>query len=159
MTGWVGGGTMNLYLVRTDSLGDTLWTRTYGSDSVEFQGRSVQQTEDGGYFVVGYTEPGIHGHADIPVWKFSPDGDIELEKVFGSFGHEVGNEVQQTTDGGYIIVGSTHLDPFQGSIYLIKTNSAGDSLWSRTLGLPYSAWGSSLQQTQKSWGQTFKLQY
>jgi hypothetical protein len=146
---WAGAGeTMNLYLVRTDSLGDTLWTRTYGSDSVRFDGQSVEQTDDGGYFVVGYMEPGPHGYADIPVWKFGPGGDLEWDKVFGSSAHEGGCEGLQTTDGGYIIVGSTRLNPEQGSIYLIKTNSAGDSLWSRTFGLPYSAWGFSVQQTQ-----------
>jgi len=146
---WAGADeTMNLYLVRTDSLGDTLWTRTYGSDSVEFKGYSVQETQDGGYFVVGYMEPGPHGYGDIPVWKFGPDGNLEWQKVFGGSVHEWGCEGLQTTDEGYIIVGGTYFDPFEVSIYLIKTNSAGDSLWSRIFGLPYSTSGSSVQQTQ-----------
>jgi len=146
---WAGADeTMNLYLIRTDTLGDTLWTRTYGSDSVQFEGHSVHQTDDGGYFVVGYMEPGPHGYGDIPVWKFGPDGDLEWEKIFGSGVHEWGCEGLQTTDGGYIIVGNSATSGLGNQAYLIKTNSSGDSLWSRLLGFPYGAGGYSVQQTQ-----------
>jgi len=55
---WAGADEiMNLYLIRTDSLGDTLWTGTYGSDSTEFRGSSVHQTQDGGYVVTGWSSP------------------------------------------------------------------------------------------------------
>ena len=145
---WTSGDTLaNLYLIRTDSLGDTLWTRTYGSDSVEFVGHSVRHTYDGGYFIVGYVEPGIHGASDIPVWKFGPDGDLEWEKVFGNPLQECGYVGQQTTDGGYMIMGvSTTIQPWQA--YLIKTDSLGDTLWSSMLGFPYSTAGRSGEQTE-----------
>ena len=45
----------DVYLIRTDSHGDTLWIRTYGEEDEEEGGNSVRQTADGGYIVAGYT--------------------------------------------------------------------------------------------------------
>jgi len=49
-----GAGSRDVYLIRTDATGDTLWTRTYGGEDEDI-GRSVQQTSDGGFVVAGYT--------------------------------------------------------------------------------------------------------
>jgi hypothetical protein len=43
----------DVYLIKTDPTGDTLWTRTYDADGAEY-GYSVQQTSDSGYIIVGY---------------------------------------------------------------------------------------------------------
>lgn len=45
----------DMYFVRTDPLGDTLWTRTFGTaESVDF-GYSVKEANDGGYIIVGHS--------------------------------------------------------------------------------------------------------
>jgi len=58
---------------------------------------------------------------------------IEWSKTFGGTGWDVGYSVQQTADGGYIIVGYT--GPFSGekNVYLIKTDKNGTTEWSKTL--------------------------
>jgi hypothetical protein len=48
------GGDYDVYLIKTDANGDTLWTRTYGGTDIEY-GSSVQLTSDGGYVIIGHS--------------------------------------------------------------------------------------------------------
>ena len=71
------------------------------------------------------------------------------EKNYGGTGVDEGNSVQQTTDGGYIVCGHTNsFGQTPGDIYIIKTNSQGDTLWTKTFrfGFGYTS-GNSIQQT------------
>jgi len=131
-----GAGLSDLYLIRTNDLGDTLWTRIYGGGGFD-RGYSVQQTSDGGYIVAGV-------RFDY-VWliKTNSLGDTLWTRIYGNTG---GNSVQQTTDGGYIVAG-TIFDAGSNDIYLIKTNGLGDTLWTKTYGGSDTEYGSSVQQT------------
>ena len=67
-----GAGERDFYLVKTNSQGDTLWTRTYGGSNEDYA-YSVQQTDDGGYILAGYTESFGAGGADFYLVKTGPD--------------------------------------------------------------------------------------
>ena len=70
------------------------------------------------------------------------------EQTFGGEGWDIGYSVQQTTDGGYIITGTT--EPFgnvYGDVYLVKTDENGNELWSQTFGGELGDFGNSVQQT------------
>ena len=67
---------MDVYLVKTNSSGDTLWTETFGGASYDY-GNSVQQTTDGGYIIVGSTESFGSGYFDIYLIKLEPETGIE----------------------------------------------------------------------------------
>ncbi|NOZ46562.1 MAG: hypothetical protein GXO79_07235 [Chlorobi bacterium] len=55
-------------------------------------------------------------------------------KYFGSYGEDVGNDVKQTDDGGYLIVGTVTSDEFQKQMAIIKTDKYGNQLWNRHFG-------------------------
>jgi len=96
---------INLGLVQAQV--DTLWTNTFGG-SDEDGGWSVQQTDDGGYIITGYT--GYLGNDGVDVWLIktvSLNGYLHWAQTFGGDLNEYGHSVQQTTDGGYIITGQT----------------------------------------------------
>jgi hypothetical protein len=123
-------GADDVYLIKTDTLGDTLWTRTYGGTAIE-EGRSVQQTSDGGYIIVGLTESfgaGTPDHPNVYLIKTNAQGDTLWTRTYGGSLYEVGYWVQQTTDGGYIIAGAVE----NGGAWLVKTDASGDALWTRT---------------------------
>jgi len=96
----------DIYLIKTDPSGDTLWTRTYGGSDYD-SGYSVQQTMDGGYIVAGRTESFGAGFCDVYLIRTDPSGDTLWTKTYGGSDWDVGESVQQTTDGGYVIAGRT----------------------------------------------------
>ena len=138
----------DVYLVRTDSLGDTLWTRTYGGSNYD-GGYSVQQTHDGGYIVAGYTQSFGAGARDIYLIKTDSLGSITWTTTHGGTSPDMAYSVQQTLDGGYIVAGRTwSFGAGSTDVYLIKTDSSGDALWTRTYGGSEYDWGRFVRQTQ-----------
>jgi hypothetical protein len=139
------GNGYQVYLVKTDSLGDTLWTRTYGGTGLEW-GYSVQQTTDGGYIVTGRTNS--FGNGDqLYLIKTNSLGDTLWTKVYGDTSGEGGYSVQQTVDGGYIVTGFTASFGNGLQVYLVKTDSLGDTLWTKIFGSAGRDRGRAVQQT------------
>jgi hypothetical protein len=117
------------------SSGSVLWTRNIGAVST-IQGRSIRQTSDGGFIIAGNIDHASAGTGwDILAIKTNATGDIVWTKSYGGAGYDAGTSVEQTTDGGYIIAGLTSgfgAGSFDG--YLVKTNAAGDILWTKVYG-------------------------
>ena len=142
-----GAGNRDIYLIKTDGNGDSLWTKTFGGASQDF-GNSVQQTNDGGYIVTGVTESYGAGNKDAYLIKTDASGDSLWTKTFGGSKFDLGNSVQQTNDGGYIVTGRTaSFGAGSLDVYLIKTDGNGDSLWTKTFGGSSFDLGFSVQQT------------
>jgi hypothetical protein len=145
-----GAGGINVYLVRTDAQGDTLWTRTYGGTNDD-EGYSVQQTTDSGYVVAGYTCTFGAGKGSVYLVKTNASGDTLWTKTYGGADDDVGYSVQQTIDGGYVIVGYTlSFGAGSGHVYLVTTDASGDTLWTKTYGGTGIDEGHSVQQTSDS---------
>jgi hypothetical protein len=117
----------SLFLAKTDSLGDSLWTKVYGGG---FKcGRSIQQTSDGGYIITGNKDN------DVFLMKTDSNGDSLWTKTYGGDSTDIGRSVCQTSDGGYIIAGVTNsFGAGSGDVYLIRTDSTGDAIWTQTYG-------------------------
>jgi hypothetical protein len=142
-----GAGDYDVYLIKTDGLGDTLWTRTYGGTGDD-EGYCVEQTTDGGYIVAGATTSFGAVVEDVYLIKTNASGDTIWTRAFGGRSDDKGYSVQQTTDGGYIIAGYTNsLGARWYDVNLIKTNGAGDTLWSSAYGGDGTDEGYSVRQT------------
>ena len=144
-----GSGSPNggVYLLKTDSNGNLSWVKTYGGQYD--WGQAVKQTSDGGFIVLGNTYAFGAGNKDIYLVKTASDGTLLWTKTYGGVGLDIGLSAQQTNDGGYIITGFTRT--FQGGtnsdVYLIKTDSNGNLLWSKTFGGSNDDYGYSVWQT------------
>ena len=140
-------GNKDVYLIKTDANGDSLWTNTYGGTSVDF-GLFVQQTTDGGFIITGATESFGNGGRDAFLIKTDSIGIEQWAQSFGGSAFEVGNCVQQTTDGGYIITGGTNsFGNGNRDAYLIKTDGNGVEQWNQTFGGVEFDLGNSVKQT------------
>jgi hypothetical protein len=140
------GNSSQVYLVKTNASGDTLWTKTYGGAGTD-QGYSVKQTTDGGYIIAGFTSTSGNGDQAYLI-KTNASGDTLWTKTYGGVDDDYGWSVQQTSDGGYIVAGYTYSFGNSVQVYLVKTNASGDTLWTRTYGGANYDWGYSVQQTQ-----------
>ena len=108
--------------------------RTYGGTRWD-QGCSVQMTRDGGYIVAGATLTFGAGYTDVYLVKTDVAGNVLWTKTYGGPNYEYSFSVQQAADGGYIIAGYTEsFGAGQEDIYLVRTDSNGDTLWTKTFG-------------------------
>jgi hypothetical protein len=119
-------GRAGTYLIRTDSEGKTLWKNSF-TGTWQALGFSVWHTTDGGYIIAGGTTAEVYfwGDEDVYLVKTDSNGNKQWEKTYGGLMHDWAMSVQQTSDGGYILVGETNSFSTSMDIYLIKTDSEG----------------------------------
>ncbi|MBK6914850.1 MAG: PQQ-like beta-propeller repeat protein [Ignavibacteriales bacterium] len=114
---------------------DILWKKNFGLNTADDFGRTVIELSDGSIIIAGYT--GSYGAGGFDVWliKTDADGDILWNKTYGGSEDDYAYSIKQTDDGGFIIGGATNSSGVGGlDYYLIKTDSDGDTLWTRTFG-------------------------
>jgi hypothetical protein len=128
-----GAGSYDIYLIKTDSLGDTLWTRTCGG--ADYESGWAQPTAGGGYIIWGFTSSFGAGSTDVWILKTNSSGDTLWTRTYGGTGRDEGAQLQPTSDGGYVVVAYTwSRGAGQSDVWLIKTSPSGDTLWTRTFG-------------------------
>jgi len=123
----------SLVLIKTDSLGNEQWNRTYAGIAYSWC-FCVRQTTDGGYIATGGGNATSGDYTNLYVLKTYPNGTMQWLRTYGTSDmDEEGHGVQQTSDGGYIITGMSdcNYDTAWGKIWLIKTDAAGTMVWNK----------------------------
>ena len=149
LAGWTrsyGAGNDDFWLVKTDSNGNKQWDKTFGGVYWD-KAYSVQQTMDGGYVLVGYTDSYGVGPSDFWLVKTDSSGNEQWNKTFGGTGDDEAESGQQTSDGGYILAGCTKSYGTGGDLWLVKTDSDGNKQWDKFFGGTYSDGAKSVNQT------------
>lgn len=132
----MGYGGSDLYVVRVNSWGDTVWTKTFGGRQDDC-GYSAVFASDGNILIAGYTQSTGHGREDVYILKIDLNGNQLWAKAFGGNLPDIGYAITRATDMGYAVAGYT--ESFGGTDrkgYIIKINESGDSLWARLYGGP-----------------------
>jgi len=144
-----GAGGQDIYLIKTDENGDTLWTKTFGGTGND-RADNIVQTNDNGYAIFGSTNS-YGSNYDFLLLKVDSVGNSEWYKTFNGGYIEYATDGLQTKDNGYIILGNGNY-PNQHA-WLIKTDSSGNEIWSkfiRDIGSNLPFWGYSVVQTTDS---------
>jgi Secretion system C-terminal sorting domain len=134
----------DLWLLRMDGNGDTLWTKTYGGEAND-RGYSVKQTSDGGFIITGSLN--TDSFDDLWIVKTDSNGDTTWTRTYNTTFTSTGRSIQQTTDGGYIIAGSNSFIFSMGKAILLKINSSGDTEWVKEFDGSTDNGANSVQQT------------
>jgi hypothetical protein len=123
------------------------YMKTLGSPGDDYAS-SIQRTSDGGFIVAGFTRGLGAGREDVLLIKLDASGAMQWAKTAGTAGSDVAYSVRQTSDGGYIVSGSSDGVTGVPQLLLSKFDSAGVFQWASTLGnTSDSAAGFSVQQT------------
>ncbi|MFT3907912.1 MAG: T9SS type A sorting domain-containing protein [Ferruginibacter sp.] len=118
------------------------WQKCYGSSGNQ-TAYQIKQTSDGGYISCFYNTSSGVGYHDFWIVKLDATGAVTWEKFMGGSGDDFAHGIQQTADGGYIVVGSTNST--DGDVtnnhgngnydyWVVKLNNAGDITWQKTYG-------------------------
>lgn len=137
VTGNHGGG--DYWIVKIDSVRVLQWEKSYGGSRYD-EATSIQQTNDGGYVVAGFSNSndddvtlhhGVVDSSDYWIMKLDSVGGVEWEESLGGKGNDVANSMQQTKDGGYVIAGWS--DSNDGDV---SGNHGQNDFWIVKLGPP-----------------------
>jgi len=131
------GQKKDILVIRTNSTGDTLWTRSYWTNYTENPG-TIIQTSDGGYLISGSTAvaPTYYCLNGFLV-KLDVNGNIQWQKTYGGPVHDSFNGVEQSNSGDYIVAGSSNGfsgDSSQNYVYVLRLNGLGDTIWAKIYG-------------------------
>ncbi|MBS1622087.1 MAG: gliding motility-associated C-terminal domain-containing protein [Bacteroidetes bacterium] len=140
----------DLWLVKLDKCGTIQWERSFGGTGYE-SARDIAQTSDGGYIVLGETNStdggvvaGFGGTKDIWLLKLTASGTLQWQKRYGGSGLDIGNHIEITSDGGFLIAASSSSN--DGDItgnhgtggytdgVLMKISATGAVQWSKCFG-------------------------
>ena len=136
----------DVYLVKTDADGNVEWEKNHGGSDAEY-GYSVQETSDGGFIVAGYVYYYGNNNGEVYLLKTNAVGDYSWSATHGGEELDEAFSIQQTREGGFIVVGFTDSDTTSRDIYLIKTDSDGKATWTKTFGGAGSSIGYCVKQT------------
>ena len=139
-------GGFDQWITKLDASGSLLWEKTLGG-SGDDQAYSVQQTSDGGFIVAGASDStdgdvtGNHGARDCWIVKLDSSGTLLWEEALGGSGDDVARHIQQTSDGGFIVAGTS--DSTDGDVtgnhgardyWIAKLDASGSLLWEKSFG-------------------------
>ena len=143
-------GLGDYFLVKLNQFGAIEWKSIYGG-SEQDRPAMIFEREEGGFIIVGTTlsiDGDVifnHGYYDIWIVSISDIGEIEWQQSLGGSSIDIAYSVQQTSDGGFIVVGSSeslgddvsnHHGPvgFEPDFWVVKLNTVGEIEWEHSYG-------------------------
>jgi hypothetical protein len=145
-----GTGNNNFLILRLSNTSDIVWAKTFG-DSVGEVAYSIQQTADDGYIVAGKTQnPEFYNRDEVLVLKLDESGNKVWAKSFDENLGVTAKSIQQTADGGYIVVGVNHIKPEYENypcMLILKLDEFGNKVWVKSFKSTGDVTATSIQQT------------
>lgn len=156
-------GIDNIWVVKTDNRGNIIWQKCLGGSSGEY-GADVTVGKDGSYIVAGYATSsdgdvtgGVKGKSDYWIVDLDTNGNINWQRTYGGSDEDEAGNIIQTSDGGYLVAGSSassdgdvsghHGAVGQADIWLLKLTATGDISWQKSYGGTLAEDHASVQQT------------
>jgi hypothetical protein len=147
------------WVVKVDSLANIQWQRSLGGSGWDY-GNDIQQTEDGGFIVAGWSDSddgdvsGNHGEFDNWIIKLDSMGNIQWQKSYGGSEDDGANSIRQTLDGGFIVAGTSKSNDGDVSgnhgyedYWIIKLDDVGNIVWQKCYGGSDGDYATSVQET------------
>jgi hypothetical protein len=133
-------GNFDIWAVKVSPVGEIIWKTNIGSPKADI-GTSVDNTQDGGYIIAGYSDSSKYGQKDYYLIKLDGAGSVQWEKRYGGSGNDLARSVSATSDGGYILAGMSN--SINGEVrgnygnydyWVLKLDATGDTVWTKNFG-------------------------
>lgn len=157
-TGSYGSGNRDVYLVRTDAGGNTLWEKTYGHGATHYDwGSGIHQAGDGGFVLVGHTDAASSGATQggelMDVYLIRTDAlgeEIWSTSLGKGRFYDFGYAVLEADSGDLVVAGATKSSlSGKNDLYLARVDADGEQIWERTYGGAGSDGGSALVEAAR----------
>lgn len=156
MVGCTGAGSYDfswdVYFLKVDDTGSVIESKRYGDPRYgpDDWASTIEPTSDSNFIIGASTMTLGAGGYDIWLMKITPDGDTLWTRTYGGGDNDAAMHAIETEDGGYIIVGYTESFGLGGrDVYIVRANSRGDTLWTKTVGGPDDDCGRKIVTTGK----------
>ncbi len=118
-------------IVRTDTNGNVRWKKTFGDSSDEICAHAIR-TRNGDFVAQGTSTSYNNGFIDWSMMRIDSTGSLLWYKTYGIAGNNSGaDNFIQESDGSFVIAGYTHVGFENHDMVVLKTDSAGNMLWSK----------------------------
>jgi hypothetical protein len=142
-----GNDQYDVYLVRIDTDGNVIWTKTYGGSQDEMVS-SCRQTHDGGYILAGVTQSWGLGGSDGYILKVDSDGDSLWSKYYGGETWDQFYCGIPTVQQGYAFSGYSSVYLKGDQVYMVETDAEGDTNWTYRIGGDHQDYGMDVLQKE-----------
>jgi hypothetical protein len=130
----------NVILIRTDPQGSLLWQQVFNDPGLDEWATSIQELDDGGFIVCGRKELIAGQQWAMSLFSTDVNGNVQWNRTFTQGVESAAAQLDRTTDGGYVLVGSNtaiNNGTVTEDIYLVKTDGAGYSTVGGTTAKPF----------------------
>ncbi len=129
-----GAGFGDTYVIKTDNLGNPVWSRTFGGPGHD-EAMAIMETSTGHFVLTGFSESFGAGGSDVYLVKMDNLGNLIWSRTFGGFTRDAGNDLLESSDGNYVVTGYTgSYGAGNEDIYLLKVDPNGTLIWNKTYG-------------------------
>jgi hypothetical protein len=128
-------GITQAYVLRTDSLGNLLWEKTFGEGEITLA-HSIIETSDSCFAFCGY-QLGESNDYDVCLYKIDRDGNFKWKNKYGGNDWDFSYSLVQAIDSGFVLTGSTNSHSNGNQVYIIKTDKLGVLEWENNFGGEY----------------------
>jgi len=126
----------DFFLMKLNSSGDTLWTKSYPKQGDEYLNDLIR-TQDGGFVLNGLSSH-LNATSELCLLKVNAAGDIQWYQTTAANGYREGWSVIEQTDGNLLTCGSTRTGAID-NVLLMKYDPAGNVIWEKEYGDPLLA--------------------
>lgn len=127
-------GASDIYLVKTDYKGTTLWSRHIGGNNIE-NGYAIEETYDKGFIIGGFTNTTPGGDYDMLLVKTDSNGFVQWQKTIGGADWDMLYSLAPAPDSGFVLCGETYsFGNASSNVYIVRTDKDGNVIWQRNYG-------------------------
>lgn len=138
----------DFWVLKLNAEGEIIWERTFGGDRSD-RGLALALTKDGGCVVAGCTASFDARGNDFWLIKLDPKGGVDWGKAYGGHLSEIAYSVEQTSDGGYVLAGTTgSYGAGADDALVLRLDSNGDILWQKAYGGSATDFAVSIRETE-----------